>query len=127
MVYRCSENHHHLGYSSRTGLKPMLLQIIPHNAFSINVSFSAPFIFLLFHSLADFSLLLHLLFLSPLPLSPLSLLFPSTSLSLTLKSTHCLHFSSFSTPTCWQEEKEEDVALYPWCVFATTPASAHCL
>ncbi|KAJ4931007.1 hypothetical protein JOQ06_025308 [Pogonophryne albipinna] len=47
---------------------------------------------------------------------PLSLPFPFTSLplfSLTLKSTQSLRSLSFPAPTCWQEEKEEDAALYP--------------
>lgn len=81
----------------------------------------------LFNALHIFPLLL------PSPLSPLTL--PSLLTSLPLfslppplfKSTLCLCFPSFSTPTCWQGEKEKDAALYFSCVLATSPASAHCL
>lgn len=108
------------------------IALILHNAYCINVSVVISPLFLFFSSLSltDFSLLLHLLIPPPLPLSPFSLPFPFTSLplfSLTLKSTQSLRSSSFPASTCWQEEKEEDAALYPRCVLATPPASARCL
>lgn len=61
--------------------------------------------------------------------SCLPLPFPSTSLplfSLTLKSTQSLRSPSFPAPTCWQEEKQEDAALYSRCILATFQASARC-
>lgn len=65
---------------------------------------------------------------SPFSLSPSP--FPYTSLplfSLALKSSQSASSPSFTASTCWQEEKEEDAALYPRCVPATPAASTRCL
>lgn len=92
-------------------------------------NFSSCFIlFSLSHSLSSCCCTFFFLLPSPLALSPSP--FPSLpshfSLSLTQKSSQSLRSPSFPASTCWQEEREEDAALYPRCVLATPPASAHC-